>query len=61
MNQIAIRITAVVVAIGATAAVSLATDSPQRTAAHDPSVPAAYTVLHDNDGRSQDNVDDKTY
>ena len=60
MYQTAIRIVAVVVAIGATAAVSFSTE-PQRTAVHDPSVPAAWDVLHANDGRTQDNVEDKTY
>jgi hypothetical protein len=61
MNQTAIRIAAVVVAIGATAAVSFSTGSQQRTVVHDPSVPPAWEVLHANDGRTQDNVEDKTY
>ena len=61
MNQVAVRIAAVVIAVGATAAVSLATESQQRGSERDPSVPPAWQVLHANDGRSQDNVDDKTY
>jgi hypothetical protein len=61
MNQTAVRITAVVIAIGATAAVSFSTESQPRTIVRDPSVPPAWEVLHANDGRAQDNVEDKTY
>jgi hypothetical protein len=60
MNRTAVRITAVVIAIGATAAVSFSSESQPRFV-HDPSVPPAWQVLHANDGRTQDNVDDKTY
>ena len=63
MNQNAIRITAAGIAIAAVAVISLATETRDSLAARpiDPSVPAAWEVLHDNDGRGQGNVEDKTY
>lgn len=62
MTQNAIRIAAAGVAIAAVAVISLATETPAPVAtAVDPSVPPAMTVLHDNDGRSAGNVEDKTY
>ena len=61
MTQNAIRITAVAIAVAAVTVVSLATETPPPGAAGDPSVPPAWQVLHANDGRAQDNVDDKTY
>ena len=62
MSQINIRIAAVGIAIAAVAIVSLATETtPPRSTQIDPSVPAAWDVLHANDGRSHGNVDDKTY
>jgi invasion protein IalB len=61
MSQNAIRIAAVGIAIAAVAIVSVATETKPRPASTDPSVPAAWQVLHANDGREQGNVDDKTY
>ena len=63
MNQNAIRIVAAGIAITAVAVISLATEtntSPP-SKAFDPSVPPASSVLHDNDGRTAGNVEDKTY
>jgi hypothetical protein len=61
MSQNAIRIAAVGIAIAAVTLVSLATDSREPKAPIDPSVPSAWSVLHDNDGRASGNVEDKTY
>ena len=61
MNRNAIRITAAGIAIAAATLVSLATQSREPKAPTDPSVPAAWDVLHANDGRITGNVDDKTY
>ena len=61
MNQNAIRITAVGIAIAAVTLISLATESREPKGQTDPSVPAAWDVLHANDGRTTGNVEDKTY
>jgi len=61
MTQNALRITAVAIAVGDVTVVSLVTEPHPRAGAGDPSVPPAWQVLHANDGRSQDNVEDKTY
>ncbi|HUQ28936.1 MAG TPA: hypothetical protein VM051_10100 [Usitatibacter sp.] len=62
MSQAHIRIVAVGIAITAVAIVSLATETtPQRSASTHYSAPAAWEVVHANDGRSEGNVDDKTY
>jgi hypothetical protein len=62
MSHNAIRIVAAGIAITAVALISLATERPATpTDTFDPSVPPAWTVLHDNDGRVAGNVEDKTY
>ena len=61
MSPNAIRYTAVAVAVAAVAVVSLATDKREPIPRADPSVPSAWEVLHENDGRTQGNSPDLTY
>jgi hypothetical protein len=62
MNQTTIRYTAAGIAIAAAAAISLATEpNPPIQQRADPSVPAAWQVIHPNDGRTEGNVQDLTY
>ena len=62
MNPNTIRYTAAGIAIAAVAAMSLATEpNPPIQQRADPSVPAAWQVIHANDGRAEGNVSDMTY
>jgi hypothetical protein len=62
MSKNALRIISASLAIAAVAVVSLAHDTPPPTAGlFDPSVPSAWEVFHSNDGRSEGNVEDKSY
>lgn len=62
MNQETIRYTAAGVAIAAVAVMSLATEpNPPIQQRADPSVPPAWQVIHQNDGRTEGNVSDMTY
>ena len=62
MNQETIRYTAAGVAIAAVAVMSLATEpNPPIQQRADTTVPPAWTVIHQNDGRTEGNVSDLTY
>ena len=63
MTHSALRIVSAGIAITAVAVISLATDNTVQSGARtgDPSVPTAWEVFHANDGRSEGNVEDKSY